>query len=77
MASYVVYDTLLGADAARPRKVRVDKYAHLDEAKRFAQLHFIRTARGSEAGETASVERVTVETLDGDIVYELPSANRN
>ena len=75
--AYVVYDTLLGNHAAHSRKIRVDKYVSLDEAKRSAQLRFIRLSRGPQSDEAASVERVTVETPDGEIVYELPSAPRN
>ena len=75
---YVVYDTLLGTDAAAYcRKVRVDKCVSLEEAKRLAQLRFIRFSRGPQAGETTSLERVTVETTEGEIVFELPTASRN
>ncbi len=75
MANYVVYDTLLGADAARRRKIRVDKHVSLEDAKRAAQMRFIRSARGPQLGEEP-VERVTVETGDGEIVYELPDGAR-
>ena len=75
MANYVVYDTLLGNDAAAYcRKVRVDKYVSLEDAKRSAQLRFIRFSRSPQPGENTSLERVTVETADGQIVFELPSA---
>ena len=73
MASYVVYDTLLGTDAAR-RKVRVDKHFSLEEPKRSAQLRFIRFSRGPQPDAAASIASVTVETPDGEIIYELPSA---
>ena len=73
---YVVYDTLLSTSAAAHcRKVRVDKHVSLEEAKRAAQLRFIRFSRGPQVGETASLERVTVETPDGQIVFELPTAS--
>lgn len=73
---YVVYDTLLSTDAAAHcRKVRVDKHVSLEEAKRSAQLRFIRFARGPQPGGTANLERVTVETSDGQIVFELPTAS--
>ena len=76
MANYVVYDTLLGNDAAAYcRKVRVDKYLTLEDAKRSAQLRFIRYGRAPQPGETTSLERVTVETTDGQIVFELPTAS--
>lgn len=75
MTSYVVYDTLLGEDTSRRRKVRVDKHPSLDEAMRSAQTRFLRFARAPRPGE--SVERVTVETADGEIVYELPQAGRS
>lgn len=72
--SYVVYDTLLGKDAAAHcRKIRVDKHISLDEAKRSAQLRFIRFSRAPETGTGANLERVTVETNDGQIVFELPT----
>ncbi len=72
--AYVVYDTLLSTDAAAYcRKVRVDKHVSLEEAKRSAQLRFIRLARGPQPGENSSLERVTVETPEGQIVFELPS----
>lgn len=72
---YVVYDILLSTSAAHCRKVRVDKHVSLEEAKRAAQLRFIRFSRGPQVGETASLERVTVETPDGQIVFELPTAS--
>ena len=76
--SYVVYDTLLSTDAAAHcRKVRVDKHVSLEEAKLSAQLRFIRLARGPQPGDSANLERVTVETSDGQIVFELPSVSRN
>ena len=74
MPGYVVYDTLRGTDAARPRKVRVDKHVSLEDAKRSAQMRFIRFARAPQPGEAVDVERVTVETGEGEIVYELPGA---
>ena len=74
MAGYVVYDTVQGADATRRRKIRVDKHISLEDAKRSAQMRFIRFARGPQAGETEKVERITVETVQGEIVYELPDA---
>ncbi|MGI4787684.1 MAG: hypothetical protein ACRYFS_02410 [Janthinobacterium lividum] len=77
MSTYVVYDTLLGNDAVRCRKIRVDKYVTLEDAKRSAQLRFIRFSRGPQPGETTSVDRVTVETNEGEIVYELPSVPRH
>ncbi len=74
--AYVVYDTLLSTDAvAHCRKIRVDKHVSLEEAKRSAQLRFIRFARAPQIDEKASLERVTVETSDGQIVFELPSAS--
>ena len=72
MAGYVVYDTLRGNDATRQRKVRVDKHVSLEDAKRSAQMRFIRFARAPEKGEMADIERVTVETGEGEIMYELP-----
>ena len=72
MAGYVVYDTVQGNDAARRRKIRVDKHVSLEDAKRAAQMRFIRFARGPQPGETEKIERVTVETTHGEIVYELP-----
>ncbi len=72
MASYVVYDTILGTDATRRRKVRVDKHLSLEEAKRSAQMRYIRFARGPQPDDTGKVECITVETTDGEIVYELP-----
>ncbi len=54
------------------RKIRVDKHISLEDAKRSAQMRFIRFARGPQPGETEKVERVTVETAQGEIVYELP-----
>lgn len=76
MASFVVYDTLLGTGAAAHcRKVRIDKHVSLEEAKRSAQLRFIRYARGPQPDADTSLERVTVETNDGQIVFELPSVS--
>lgn len=75
MTSYVVYDTLLGADASRRRKVRVDKHQSLEEAKRAAQMRYIRFARAPQPD--TSVERITVETIEGEIIYELPEVTRN
>lgn len=72
MASYVVYDTLLGNDLTRRRKVRVDKHLSLEEAKRSAQVRYIRFARGPQPEDAGKVECITVETTDGEIVYELP-----
>ena len=72
MAGYVVYDTLRGNDATRQRKVRVDKHVTLEDAKRAAQMRFIRFARAPQQGEMADVERVTVETGEGEILFELP-----
>ena len=73
---YVVYDTLFSTNAAAHcRKVRVDKHVSLEEAKRAAQLRFIRFSRGPQADETVCLERVTVETPDGQIVFELPSVS--
>ena len=78
MSNYVVYDTLLSNDAASYcRKVRVDKYVSLEDAKRSAQLRFIRFSRAPQPGESTSLERVTVETADGQILFELPAASRN
>ena len=74
MAGFVVYDTLRGNDTARQRKVRVDKHVSLEDAKRSAQMRFIRFARAPQTGEAADVERVTVETGEGEIVYEIPEA---
>lgn len=71
MPGYVVYDTLQDEDASHPRKVRVDKHDSLEEAKRSAQMRYIRSARPHQAGEPA-VARITVETSQGEIVYELP-----
>lgn len=71
MASYVVYDTFLGEDLSRRRKVRVDKHPSLEEAKQSAQMRYIRFAR-VPLPETGKVECITVETIEGEIVYELP-----
>jgi len=73
MSVFVVYDTLVGSDANR-RKIRVDKHGLLEEAKRSAQLRFIRLARPPQSGDPANLERITVETVEGEIVYELPEA---
>ena len=72
MASYVVYDTLLGDDLTRRRKIRVDKHLSLEDAKRSAQMRYIRFARSPQTEDIGKVECITVETLDGEIVYELP-----
>ncbi len=76
--AYVVYDTLLGKDAAAScRKIRVDKHVSLDDAKRSAQMRFIRMVRAPQPGDNTSLERVTVETADGQIVFELPTPSLN
>lgn len=72
MVSYVVYDTLLGEDLTRRRKIRVDKHPSLEAAKQSAQMRYIRFARGPLPENTGKVECITVETQDGQIVYELP-----
>ena len=46
MVSYVVYDTLLGEDLTRRRKIRVGKHPSLEAAKQSAQMRYIRFARG-------------------------------
>lgn len=72
--AYVVYDTLLGKDAAAScRKIRVDKHASLDDAKRSAQMRFIRLARAPQPGGNSNLEQVTVEAIGGQIVFELPT----
>ena len=76
--AYVVYDTLLGKDAvASRRKIRIDKHTSLDDAKRSAQMRFIRLARAPQPGNNSALERVTVETTDGQIVFELPTPSLN
>ena len=72
VSGYVVYDTLRGNDVTQRRKVRVDKQTSLEEAKRVAQLRYIRFARAPQDSEGADLESITVETLIGEIVYELP-----
>lgn len=55
--AHVVYDTLLSQDTtAHCRKIRVDKCVTLEDAKRFAQLRFIRFARGPQPGEADNLE---------------------
>lgn len=75
MPSYVVYDTLRDTDASHQRKIRVDKHLSLDDAKRAAQTRYIRFARAPQP--EGNVERITVETNEGEIVYELPEAVRH
>ena len=75
MSSYVVYDTLRDTDASHQRKIRVDKYLSLDDAKHSAQTRYLRFARAPQP--EGNVERITVETNEGEILYELPEAVRN
>ncbi len=75
MSSYVVYDTLRDTDASHRRKIRVDKHLSLDDAKRSAQSRFLRFTRAPQPEMT--VECITVETNEGEILYELPEAVRN
>ena len=72
VSGYVVYDTLRGNDGSQRRKVRVDKTSSLEDAKRVAQMRYIRFARAPQGSENADLESITVETLIGEIVYELP-----